>query len=334
MKQIHWGILGAGIIAKKMADAIAILEHNQVIAIASKSMDRAEKFAKAHQIQTACSYQELAVHPAIDIVYIATTHNFHFENAKLMLLHNKSVVIEKPFTVNAKEAKELVDLARTKKLFLMEAIWTRFLPSMQWLRTKIQSQDIGILRAIHISFGTFVPPKYEKRLTDPTLAGGVTLDMGIYPITLACFVTGELPKTITSAAVFSTTGVDEIANYIFQFPSECVASITTSYQLKMKNDAIFYGTKGYITVPSFPFQTGQQFSISHHNGTNDIITTEEVNIENHSNGFIYQAEAVAQCIREGHLESTIMPLEETIGIMQTMDTMREQWGFKYPFEVS
>ncbi len=329
-QKVKWGIIGAGNIAKKMANALKIVPNCQLCAVASKTPSKARMFADENGVENVYSYQEIVNSREIDVIYVATTHNFHFDNARLALEHGKHVLIEKSFTVNAKEARELVRIAREKNLFLMEAIWTRFLPSMKMLKNKITNHEIGDVKQFNISFGGFVGTEYEKRLKDPALAGGVTLDMGIYPISFVCYLLGELPTDIKSMTRFSDLGVDEISNYMFRFPSGCLTNICTSYNLKMTNEAIIYGTKGFITFPQF--STGQQFTIYKHEGTNDIKDTIEVLENNHDNGFIYQVEEVARCIQEGKLESKIIPLNETIGIMEVMDKMRGEWGFSYPFE--
>ncbi len=329
-QKLKWGIVGAGNIANKMASALKITPNSQLYAVASKTLSKAKIFADKNGVENVYTYHEIVNSKEIDIIYVATTHNFHFDNAKLALDHGKHVLIEKPFTVNAKEAAELVRIAREKNLFLMEAIWTRFLPSVKMLKKKITNHEIGDVKQFNISFGGFVGTEYEKRLKDPALAGGVTLDMGIYPISFVCYLLGELPIDIKSMARFSDSGVDEISNYMFRFPSGCLTNICTSYNLKMKNEAIIYGTKGFIDFPQF--WEGNRFTIYFHNGTNDINNTIDVLENTHNNGFIYQVEEVVRCIQKGMLESKIIPLDETIGIMKVMDKMREEWGFSYPFE--
>ncbi len=329
-QKIKWGIIGAGIIAGKMADALRISPNSQLYAVASQTPSKARMFADKYGIDKAYTYKEIVSSREIDVIYVATTHNFHFENAKLALEHGKHVLIEKPFTVNADEARELVRIAREKNLFLMEAIWVRFLPSLKLLKGKLKNHEIGEVKLFNVSFGGFVSPDYEKRLKDPLLAGGVTLDMGIYPISFVCYLLDELPIDIKSMTRFSDGGVDEISNYMFRFPSGCFANISTSFNLKMRNEAKIYGMKGFIEFPEF--QAGEHFTIFKHLGTNNIKGTIEVIEKNHSNGFIYQVEEVTRCIREGKLESKIIPLNETIAIMEVMDKMRSEWGFKYPFE--
>jgi dihydrodiol dehydrogenase / D-xylose 1-dehydrogenase (NADP) len=331
-QKLNWGIIGVGNIAHTLADALKKSPNNHLFAVASKTPEKANTFGEKYGVSNVYTYQEIVNDKRIDIIYVATTHNFHFENAKLALEHGKHVLIEKPFTVNAKQARELVRIARAKQLFLMEAIWTRFLPSMNMIKAKIANHEIGDVRQITISYGGFVGPDYEKRLNDPTLAGGVTLDMGIYAISFVCFVLGELPVDIKSMMRLSDSGVDEISNYMFRFPSGCLTTICTSYNLKMVNEAVIYGSKGFIRLPKF--SGGSQFTLMNHAGTNDILKAVDVVGNNHDNGFIYQVEEVARCIQEGVLESEIIPLNETISIMEIMDTMREEWGFVYPFEES
>ena len=329
-KKLKWGIMGAGIIARKMADALELSSLNQLYAIASKTPEKARLFANEFKIGHSLSYEEMVSTKEIDVIYVATTHNFHFENAKLALEHGKHVLVEKAFTVNAKEARELAKIAQESKLFLMEAIWVRFLPSLIKLKNIVNNKEIGEPKVITISFGAYVSPIYEKRLKDPALAGGTTLDLGIYPISFACYILDALPVEIKSMTNFSDLGVDEISHYMFRFPSGCIVNISSSYNLKMNNQATIYGDQGFIDFPDF--QKGERFTVSKHNGTNDIQETIEIVEENHTNGFIYQADEVAKCIHKGKLESKIIPIEETIGIMEVMDTMRLQWGFKYPFE--
>ena len=329
-QELKWGIIGVGNIANTMADALKLTPNNQLYAVASKTPSKAKIFADKYGVKHIYNYQEIVNNSEIDIIYVATTHNFHFDNAKLALEHGKHVLIEKSFTVNAKQARELVHIAREKNLFLMEAIWTRFLPSMNMLKKRIANHEIGDVRQINISYGGFVGPHYEKRLKDPALAGGVTLDMGVYAISFICYLLGELPINIKSMARFSDMGVDEISNYMFRFPSGCLANVCTSYNLKMTNEAIIYGTKGFINFPQF--SAGKQFTIYKHDGTNDITDTIDVIENNYKNGFIFQVNEVSRCILNGELESKIIPLNETISIMEVMDKMREEWGLTYPFE--
>ncbi len=326
----RWGIMGPGIIAHRLADALQAHPDCEFYAAASKNQTKAEKFVTKWGGKAALSYQELAENEEIDIVYVATTHNFHYENAKLALENGKHVLMEKPFTVNAQQARELVEIAKAKKLFLMEAIWVRFLPILRKLRSILLNGEIGEYKLIDISFGGFVYPDFEHRLSSPDLAGGTTLDMGIYPISVACYLRDETPSEIKSMARFSESGVDEIASYLFRFPSGCFATIKTSYNLLMNREAIIYGSEGIIEFPNFP--VGDWFVVHRHNGINEIRDTKEIVEEHHDNGFFYQVDETVRCIHDGKLESEIISWDETVAIMDVMDQMRAEWGFKYPFE--
>lgn len=329
---IRWGILGAGNIAHKLAESVCIDPDSKLVAVASNTPGKAERFVEKYgtEIQGCSSYIELVTRDDIDVVYVATTHNLHFENTLLALEHDKHVLVEKPFTVNASDAEKLADLARSKSLFLMEAIWVRFLPSIRYLKSLLKEGVIGDLQYFNLSFGIPLDNKYSPRLLDPALAGGVTLDMGIYPITFINFMLDELPAQMSSMCLPAETGVDEVATYQFKYSCQCMASVGTSFRLKTRHEALIYGSKGYIEFPDF--QHGDTFSIHTHNGSREIESSETVHIENHQNGFIYQVAEVADCLRKGKVESDTITLNETIATMKLMDSMREEWGLKYPFE--
>ncbi|MCJ8314428.1 MAG: Gfo/Idh/MocA family oxidoreductase [Saccharospirillaceae bacterium] len=329
MQLIRWGIIGAGIIADKMANAIKLHKNSVLISVASRTKEKAVSFALSHNIESD-TYESLLIREDIDVIYIATTHNFHFDNAMLALNAGKHVLIEKPFTVNAIQAKTLIQLAQEKQCFLMEALWTRFLPSIQYLKSILDGGAIGEIKMFDISFCNIAQGKYLPRLLDPNLAGGVTLDMGIYPISFVNFLMGSLPKQTQSICRFSQTGVDEIASYQMQFNNGVIANINTSFNLFTDNRAMIYGQTGYIEFNHF--QQGQTFTIHKHDHSHNVIQSDVKTINNHENGFIYQVNEVFEKIQNGELESNIMPLQETLDTMKLMDDIRKQWGLIYPFE--
>ena len=329
-KTYRWGIMGAGIIAGKLAEALARCGGAELAFVGSKSPERAEAFARRYGAEGWGTYEDLFDRGNVDVVYVATTHNLHRANARMALERGKPVLVEKPFTVNAEEAGDLIDLAGARGLFLMEAMWTRFLPATVRLRSLLAEGAVGRPRYADISFGNFIQPKYEARVRDPALAGGVTLDMGIYPISFACHVLGERPSDIRASCVMTDQGVDELAAYQFRFPGGALAQIGTSFTLKMENRATIYGTEGYVEFPSFP--TGDRFTVHRHGGTNEVSSTEEVRLEHEENGFVYQVREVQRCLEAGLTESPVMPLAETRELMAVMDTIRAQWGLRYAFE--
>lgn len=327
---LGWGIIGAGIIAHKFADAVSHVDHTHIVAVASKDPQKAVNFADQYGVLASPNYLELVRRSDVEAIYVATTHNFHYENAKLALKNGKHVLVEKPFTVNAEQAQSLIDLAVENDCFLMEGIWVRFLPTMIKLKEMIKAGVIGDIKAINVSFGGFAPDHYRPRLIDPMLAGGVTLDMGIYPLTFIHFVLDALPVKHASFARMSDTGVDEVASYLLRFDNDCLASVLTSYNLMTRFEAMIYGSLGYIEFPKF--QEGQEFHVYHHNGTREIDRCETVRCQHHENGFVYQVREVVKQIHNKKLESPVIPLQESLQTMRLMDQMRAAWGFRYPFE--
>jgi len=181
-----------------------------------------------------------------------------------------------------------------------------------------------------LTFGGFAPDRYRPRLVNPELAGGVTLDMGIYPISLVCYLAGEMPVQVQSLCHFTETGVDERATYQFLFASGMTASIATSFDLKMKQEVVLYGTKGFIEYPEF--MSGRAFTVHRHGGTNEVVDSPVSQFEQAENGFVYQVAEVVRCLRADLLESPSIRHEESVAIMRLMDGMRERWGLRYPGE--
>jgi dihydrodiol dehydrogenase / D-xylose 1-dehydrogenase (NADP) len=328
MKETYrWGIMGAGIIACKLADALRQNNRSELYFVGSKSRERAQFFAREMAVPRWGSYEELISDPLVDIIYVATTHNFHHANAKMALEAGKHLLVEKPFTVNAREADDLVKIASRKGLFLMEAIWTRFLPSWKSIRELLSEGAIGKVGFFDISFGKFVPPEFEKRLNDPALAGGATLDLGIYPLSFCCYMAREIPDKSTSLCRLSSSGVDELASYQLSFPSGPMAQIGTGYNLWMENRAVIYGSQGAVVFPDFV--GGDRFTVRIHKGANEIVSEEAVIVQQHENGFIYQVEEVISSLDRGLTESPVIPLKESRDIMELMDRIRRQWGLSY-----
>ncbi|MDT8297618.1 MAG: Gfo/Idh/MocA family oxidoreductase, partial [Spirochaetaceae bacterium] len=312
------------------AEALKKNPRSSLLHVGSKSGERASRFAREMQVPRWGSYDDLLNDKEVDVVYVATTHNFHHETAKLALNHGKHVLLEKPFTVNAEEADELIEIASKKGLFLMEAIWTRFIPSWKKLRSLLESGAIGEVRFIEVTFGKFVPPEFEARLKDPKLAGGATLDLGIYPISFCCDMVGEVPVKEKSLCRFSDLGVDELSCYQLDFPSGAIAQISTSYNLWMEDRAVLYGTKGAVILENFG--GGNVLKVLTHNGNSSIENREEIVLSHDENGFVYEVEEIVNCLDQGLRESSIIPLKESRDIMELMDHIRDSIGLVYEFE--
>lgn len=327
MAGIKWGIIGCGGIAHMFARSLRTLENGILLAGASRSPGRAEAFAKEHGVERVYTdYESLVADPEVDAIYIATTHNLHFENAKLCLENGKHVLCEKPFTVSAAQAEELIELARAKNLFMMEAVWTRFLPAILKLQELLADGVIGEVLFIRADFcaGGKIDP--EHRLKNKALAGGALLDLGIYPITFASLVFGEQPTRIQSSAVMGDTGVDDRSFYLFDYPGGRRAMLSSSFTHHAPTEAVVCGTKGYIRVPWF---LGAQELRIHRNG----VEPETIKLPyGDGENFKFEISEAMECMAAGKKESGIMPLSETLAIMKTMDALRAQWGLRYEGE--
>ncbi len=322
---IKWGILGAGRIAKKFAEDFKIVNNGQIIAVASRSKDRSNEFAQEFEITKAySSYVEMVKNPDIDVVYVATPHNFHFEHASLCLNNGKSVLCEKPVTINSAEFTILQNLAKEKNLFFMEALWTYYLPAIIQAMDWIRESKIGTVKQVQVSFGFPADMDEKMRLANPDLAGGALLDIGIYGIAMAELVFDEELENIQSMAHFSDTGIDDYNSIQLKYKSGGLAQISSSFVCELKNEAVIYGTKGRIEIPQF-WMAKKAF----------LITTDEklefIN-KNTQVGYNYEAFAVNELLKKGAVESSVVPLVKSKRILSIMDQVREQIGLKYPFE--
>jgi len=322
---IHWGIIGAGSIAHRFADGLATVPGAALHAVGSRTQEKADEFADKHGApKRYASYEALAEDPDVQVVYIATPHPQHKDAALLCLNHGKSVLLEKPFTVNAKEAAEVIDLARSKDLFVMEAMWARFFPGMVKVRELIAAGTIGEVRMLQADFGFRTGVDPAGRLFDLALAGGGLLDVGVYPISLASMIFGT-PTDVSGLAQIGETGVDEMAAVTLKYGGGQLASVVTGVRINTPSEATLFGTDGSIKLHS-PFWNVSKLTV------NAGGKSEELAVPYENGGFNYEVQEVMDCLRAGKNESAVMPLDETLSIMQTMDTLRAQWGLKYPME--
>jgi predicted dehydrogenase len=324
--KIRWGILSTGRIAKQFAEGLSVLPDAEIVAVGSRAQETADafgdKFGVSHRH---AGYEALAADPDVDVIYIGTPHPFHKENSLLCLQASKAVLCEKPFTINAGEAAEVVTLAREKGLFLMEAMWARTIPIIVRLRDLLAEGTIGEVRMLTADLGFRSKFDPKSRLFDPELGGGALLDVGIYPISFASMVLGT-PSRIASMATMGQTGVDEQAGIVFGYDGGQLAVLHTALQTSTTIEATVMGTKGKIRIHS-PWFYGTTLTLSIEGRDDEVIS-----LPYEGNGYNFEATEVMRCLREGKLESDVMPLDETMAIMQTLDTIRAQWGFKYPME--
>ncbi|WP_028608494.1 Gfo/Idh/MocA family protein [Paenibacillus harenae] len=324
MQTIRWGILGPGGISSTFAKDLAYAEGAELIAVGGRNLEKAERFAKEYNIPRAYgSVAELAGDGDVEIVYVGTLHPAHKENVLDLLRAGKAVICEKPFCMNAAEAEEMIALAKGNRLFLMEAMWTRFLPPIRQVREWLADGKIGEVRMLKADFGFNIGWAPNSRLLDPALGGGALLDAGIYPISFASMIFGGQPAKIMSSARIGETGVDEQFSLLFEYEGGRTAALNGAVQLGMVSDAYIYGTKGHIHVPNFLF--GKSASL--HIANEEPVTFVD---DRQPKGYAFEAEEAMACLREGRTESAIMPLDETLDIMATLDAIRKQWGLRYP----
>lgn len=326
-EKTRWGILSTGTIATKFATGLQSVADAELIAVGSRSQASADAFADQFNIERRYdTYEALAQDEDVDAIYIGTPHSFHKDNTLLCLDHGKAVLCEKPFAINASEAEVMIQVAREKGIFLMEAMWSRYLPVMQRVRELLADGVIGDVVQLMADFGFQGAFNPQHRLYDPALGGGALLDIGVYPVSLASMIFGT-PERIQSMAHLGKSGVDENAAIILGYENNpALAIITTGMRVKSNRSAIINGTKGRITLPD-PWWKTEYFTLEIHGGD-----TTEVDVPITGNGYNYQAVEVGRCLRADLLESDVMPLDETLSVMQTLDTIRAQWGLKYPME--
>lgn len=322
---IRWGIIGPGTIAKKFASDMKYVTGSELLAVGSRTKEKAEKFAREYGIPRSYgSYEELAGDADIDAIYVATPHPYHKDCVMTGLRAGKAVLCEKPFTLNADEAEEIVKVARESKLFLMEAMWTRFLPAIVKVRDWLDAGRIGEVRLLKAEYGFRAALNPRSRLFDLRLGGGALLDAGIYPISLASMIFGRAPERTAGSVHLGETGVDEQSSFIFSYPGGSSAVLNSAIRLGLQNDACIIGTEGMIHIPGF---ISAKSAALHVNGVQETFVYEGV-----EHGFAFEIAEVNQCLRRGLTESRVMPIGESIQIMKTMDYIRKEWGIIYPSE--
>ena len=322
-KAIRWGILGTGKIAQAMATALRDVPGAQLVAVASRSLDGATRFGAQFGIERCHgSYQALADDPGVDVVYIATPHTLHADNALMCLMAGKHVLCEKPFTMNAREAQTVIKLAHEKQLFLMEAMWSRFLPAVQEAQRLIASGAIGTVQQLQADIGFVASFPPEHRLLNPALGGGALLDIGIYPLSMAAFFLGPVTQVQTLAEM-GPTGVDEQAVFSLLHEGGGSSSCACSMRALTPTELTITGTLGRIRLPG-RFYKPDHLIVEPMNGERRVVAAPYI-----GNGYTHEAMEAMRCIRAGLLESPLMPHAETLALMTVLDTMRAQVGLVY-----
>lgn len=319
------GIIGAGWIAEKMAEALAPLEDYCVYAIASRSIGRAKEFAGRWNIPKAYgSYEDMVKDNDVDLVYIATPHSHHFPHAMLALNAGKPVLVEKAFTANAAEAEELIETARSKGLFITEAIWTRYMPLSHKIKEIMESGIIGKPRVITATLCYMM--EFKERILRPDLCGGALLDLGVYALNFARMYFGtDIVRTVSNCHM-GPTGIDLQECISLSYADGKMANLQAGTLCLNDRQGIINGTEGYIRVDNINCPEVVEVY------RNYELVERYVKPEDMVNGYEYQVIEARRCIEAGLAESPMMPHQETLDIMKQMDGLRKEWGVVYPMD--
>jgi predicted dehydrogenase len=322
-ERVRWGIAATGGIARRFAQDLVHVPDAELVAVGSRSRESAETFGAAHGARHRhASYEDLAADPDVDAVYVATPHSRHRDDTLLFLEAGKAVLCEKPFALTKVEAVEMVAAARSRRVFLMEGMWSRFLPAWVELRSLVAAGAIGELRLVTASFAFQMSVDPRHRLFDLNLGGGALLDLGVYPVTLASMLLGA-PERVAALAHLGETGVDEQTGAVLSFPNGALAIVHSAIRTNTPITALVAGSDGSITVPPV-FHMAEALEVSGPGGDQRI----ECPIR--GNGLHYQVLEVNRCLREGKLESSVMTLDGSLSVMETLDRIRGQIGLAFP----
>ena len=330
MKTIRWGVIGSGWIAHMFANTMKTIDNSEIIGISDVSLELAQAYQKEFQIPSAYgTTEEMLQNDAIDAVYVATPHCFHKSCIRQALEHGKHVLCVKPITLCAKELEAVMELAKSKNLMLMEAMWTRFKPEFQDAREKVRAGAIGdlIFMEGHCSF---IPPyNPEGRMFNRKLGGGALMDVGIYVTSLAQFFAEAAPEKIHAVSHLGKTGVDQTTSILYQYENGTIAHLNTSIESEDRQDWQLVGTKGKIRIQDIWYSDsydimlyGQDWETRRFTGS---VSTQ---IEHHD----FMIRAFNQYLREGKTNNPVIPIEETLQVMRNMDQIREIIGLSYEEE--
>ncbi len=318
----NWGILGCGKIAHKFAEDILRVPNAKLHAVASRSLQKAREFGHNYNVFNCYgNYEELSLNPEIDVIYIATPHVFHFENTVSCLNNKKAVLCEKPFAMNASQVKKMIATAKKNNVFLMEALWTYFLPHYQYVLKLIESKKLGEVKILKADFGfatTFDP---NGRIFNKKLGGGSLLDVGIYPLFAALSILGY-PNNINAEASFGKTGVDETCTMQLHYNNGATASLFSAITKKTNTEAIIEFEKGTIIINS---RFHEPSSVTIKKGNESKVLEFEVS----TNGYSFEAIHVQEMLLQNRTESTIMTFDKSLQLIDLLDTVRHKIGLQY-----
>lgn len=324
MVPIRWGIIAPGRIANKFASDFSLLHNHPIISVASSNIERSKLFAATHNVTSFYGdYSEMLTKEKLDVVYIASPHSFHFEQAKMCLEMGISVLCEKPVTIHSGQLQQLLTLAAEKKLFFMEALWTVFLPTYTQIFERLQRGDIGSVIGVKADFGFQMPFDPDSRLFNPSLGGGSLLDIGIYPLLLTTLCLGY-PEEIKALASLTDLRVDDEIVAILKYKKKGLAQIQSTIRANTRTEAFIFGENGSIWVPN-RWIDSQKFYVLKSDGQEELIHAPWAGF-----GYQFQISAVEKCLREGLFESPLVSHSLSLQLMNQMDDIRKQTGIVYP----
>lgn len=324
-QKLKVGILGAGHIARKMAATLQKMKEAELYAVAARELSKAEQFANEFQARKAYgNYEALADNPDIDLIYIATPHSHHFAPARMCLLKGKPVLCEKAFTANAREAEELIRIAQEKRVYLAEAIWTRYMPFSRTIRELTENGIIGKPMMLTASLG--YPISQVERIIRPELCGGALYDLGVYPINFALMTFGGDIDKVTSTCVKNEAGVDMQNSITFTYRDGRMAVMQTTAFCASDRQGIVSGDKGYLVIDNI---NNPQLAVAYNA---DHQETARYTCPPQITGFEYQVLEAAEAIRQGAIEPASMPHAETLRVMRMLDSLRQEWGIRFPMD--
>ena len=317
-QKIRWGILGCGKIANKFASDLALSENSMLAACASRDIEKSRSFAKEHNSALFFdTYEELANCEQVDVIYIATPNSYHYEHSILCLKSKKAVLCEKPFAMNSSQVKEMIKAAKDNSTFLMEALWTSFLPNIASIQNSIKSGMIGEIIHLNADFGFKAHYDPKSRLFNPALGGGSLLDIGIYPIFMSLLFMGKPTKTLSSSRL-TVLGVDASSSVLLSYQGEKTAALFSTLEAFTDVKCEIYGTEGKILIP-IRFHEQNWYIISIKGQADQVVTATQIGF-----GYYYEIEHVNECLYQEKKESLIMSFEMSLNLMQIMDDIRLQ----------
>lgn len=321
-KKIRWGIIGPGKIAHKFAADLVISNDSVLYGVASRDLDKAKAFGEKYGATTYySSYEQLAEDPEIDVIYIATPHVFHYQNTMMCLKKGKAVLCEKPMGINSDQVEEMLQEAAEQQVFLMEAIWTRFIPATEKVLALLEQNAIGDVLFVHADFGFKGDGNLESRIYNKKLGGGSLLDIGIYPIYLSLLILG-IPTDIKAMARMTATEVDSYCSMLFNYSNNSKAILESTIEANTPTEACIYGSEGTIKLHG-RFHHANKITLTK-NGVEEVF-----DIGYEGNGYFYEIEEVNNCLRQGLTQSSKLPFKLSLDLIKLIDRVKNEIGLKY-----